>query len=470
MGVIPRALCEQAYRAAVQACSLERRVRAAFAEQDATTLAPGVYIDHPGVSVGPLRVEREKAKHVFAVAVGKGALAMARGFARVKRGIAVAPADDGRPMPPGWQVVVAAHPHPDERSERAGAAVRALVEDATDRDIVFALISGGASALIEQPRLPLDELAATARAVMHAGAPIADLNVVRTALSELKGGGLARACAARIVTLVASDVVGDPLDTIGSGPTIGPWLGPLESTRTASRVRSIGAIPSIGLAGASGATRAGGTGAVGGPGVPVDFGALREARRLAAVEILERHELAVPAVLRAPFAADVVTRNDRAEVIAPLASFAKAVAAQLARIRVIEPAVTEDVAVVASRVAALSGWCVAYGEPTLEVPAEHGEGGRAQHLALLLARAFRSTARSAFVAGSDGVDGPPPRARPAPAGAYVDGSTWDAIVAAGIDPAAALARCDAGTALAAAGALFAPGPTGINHADVILVG
>ncbi|MCW5801934.1 MAG: DUF4147 domain-containing protein [Deltaproteobacteria bacterium] len=470
MGVIPRALCEQAYRAAVQACSLEPRVRAAFAEQDATTLAPGVYIDHPGVSVGPLRVEREKAKHVFAVAVGKGALAMARGFARVKRGIAVAPADDGRPMPPGWQVVVAAHPHPDERSERAGAAVRALVEDATDRDIVFALISGGASALIEQPRLPLDELAATARAVMHAGAPIADLNVVRTALSELKGGGLARACAARIVTLVASDVVGDPLDTIGSGPTIGPWLGPLESTRTAPRVRSIGAIPSIGLAGASNATRAGGTGAVGGPGVPVDFGALREARRLAAVEILERHELAVPAVLRAPFAADVVTRNDRAEVIAPLASFAKAVAAQLARIRVIEPAVTDDVAVVAGRVAALSGWCVAYGEPTLEVPAEHGRGrpraapGAAprarvpQHRAQRIRRRQRRRRRPAAA-----------RVRPLRA-AYVDGSTWDAIVAAGIDPAAALARCDAGTALAAAGALFAPGPTGINHADVILVG
>ena len=71
------------------------------------------------------------------------------------------------------------------------------------------------------------------------------------------------------------------------------------------------------------------------------------------------------------------------------------------------------------------------------LPADHGEGGRAQQLALVLARELRRhVAGSAFVVGSDGIDGPAPRDRPAPAGAFVEHATWDAIAAAGIDPSA----------------------------------
>jgi hydroxypyruvate reductase len=106
----------------------------------------------------------------------------------------------------------------------------------------------------------------------------------------------------------------------------------------------------------------------------------------------------------------------------------------------------------------------------LRLPRRHGIGGRAQQLALVLARRLRGSERSALVVGTDGIDGPPPPDRPAPAGAWIDGATWDAIVAAGIDPAAALAVCDAGTALAAAGSLVVTGPSGINHADLVLLG
>jgi hydroxypyruvate reductase len=113
---------------------------------------------------------------------------------------------------------------------------------------------------------------------------------------------------------------------------------------------------------------------------------------------------------------------------------------------------------------------VAWGEPSVRVPTDHGEGGRAQQLALALARELRGAAIAAFVVSSDGVDGPPPRGRPAPAGAYVDHETWDAITAKGIDPQRALDRCDAGTALDAVGALVVTGPTGINHADVVVIG
>jgi hydroxypyruvate reductase len=116
------------------------------------------------------------------------------------------------------------------------------------------------------------------------------------------------------------------------------------------------------------------------------------------------------------------------------------------------------------------GVVVAWGEPTLRLPSPHGVGGRAQQLALVLARGLRGTPRSALVVGTDGIDGPPPPGRPSPAGAWVDGATWDAIAAAGLDPAAALAACDAGTALAAVGALVITGPSGINHADLVILG
>jgi hydroxypyruvate reductase len=316
-----------------------------------------------------------------------------------------------------------------------------------DTDVVLALISGGASALAELPIIALDDFVATIRGVMAAGAPIDELNAVRGALSAIKAGQLALAAAAPIATLAVSDVIGDPLAVIGSGPTVGPWLAS--------------------------------------PGVAVDDGAA--ARRARARAILERLGLPVPAVLAAgypssalwpPSPSPSIVRADRAAVIAPMASAAhaavRALAARGIAATLVEAPIAGEVAAVADALvaahAAAAGPIVAWGEPTLRVPAVHGAGGRAQQLALELAGRLRGSSRSAFVAGTDGIDGPPPRDRPAPAGAWVDGTTWDAITAAGRDPAAALAACDAGTALAAAGALVVTGATGINHADLAIVG
>jgi hydroxypyruvate reductase len=155
-------------------------------------------------------------------------------------------------------------------------------------------------------------------------------------------------------------------------------------------------------------------------------------------------------------------------------TFSRAAAAALAERgidahRIIAP-LSGDVGIAAVRLAAHPDPIVAWGEPTLRLPPDHGEGGRAQQLALELARLLAGTERCALVVGSDGIDGPAPAGRPAPAGAYVDGKTWDAIAKAGIDPNAALAHCNAGPALAAVGALVITGPTGINHADLVVLG
>ncbi|MEO8699756.1 MAG: DUF4147 domain-containing protein [Kofleriaceae bacterium] len=408
--MIERWRCENVFRQAVLACSPQRQVES-MREMLASTYAV--------------------ARETVGIAVGKAAAAMARGVGPVTRGLVVTPPGEVGVLPAGWTLRVAAHPHPDATSVAAGAEVRELVEQATDEDVVIALISGGASALIEQPLVPLAELAAVVARVMAVGASIGELNVVRKALSAIKGGRLAEDCGARIITLVASDVVDDDVATVGSGPTIGPWVAA--------------------------------------PGVPVDAGAAADHRRRLALEVLARAGIVAPAVLHAPIASHVITRRDTVHLVASMRQFARAVATQLNVPRLM-PAMTGSVDAVADRLVAEAAPCVAWGEPTLRVPEPHGEGGRAQHLALVLARNFAGSNWSAFVAGSDGIDGPAPRARPTPAGAYVDGSTWARIVAAGIDPGAALARCDAGTALAAVDALVVTGPTGVNYADIAIIG
>ena len=413
--MIDRALAEAVLRETIAACDPAARVRAALA--------------------APAARARLSGRRRLAFAIGKAALAMARGAGEVAVGIAVVPRGGAGALPAGWQAIEASHPVPDAASVAAGLAVEALVKTAGAGDVVIALMSGGASALVEVPRVPLDEFVATIRGVMAAGAAIDEINAVRGALSAIKAGQLALVSAAPVVTLAVSDVIGDPLAVIGSGPTIGPWT-------TA-------------------------------PGVAVDDGAA--ARRPRARAVLERHGLAVPGLLGEPLGAGRVTRSDYAAVIAPMASAAQAAVAALAARGVAarwrQAPIEGDVEAVAATLAAEPGGpIVAWGEPTLHVPEVHGDGGRAQQLALALARRLRGTPRTAFVVGTDGVDGPPPATRPAPAGAWVDGTTWDAVAAAGHDPAAALATCDAGTALATVGALVVTGATGINHADLVIIG
>jgi glycerate 2-kinase len=419
--MIDRAVAEAVIREVIAACDPATRVREALAEPEIAARLAG--------------------RRRFAIAVGKAAWAMARGAGEVVEGIAVGPAGAGGALPRGWRLLEAAHPEPDERSVAAGRALQALVQIPRERDVILALMSGGASALAELPRVPLDELVATIRGVMAAGAAIDEINAVRGALSAIKAGQLALAASAPIVTLAISDVIGDSLAVIGSGPTIGPWLeSPIDT---------------------------------------VEDGAAE--RRSRARAILERHGVAVPPGLAEEPVAEVrapaIRRADHAVVIAPMVSAAKtAIRALVARgitASLVEAPIAGDVAAVARALAARDAGgavMVAWGEPTLRVPPVHGTGGRAQQLALELAGRLRGTARGALVVGTDGIDGPPPPSRSAPAGAWVDGATWDRIVAAGHDPAAALAICDAGTVLDAVGALVVTGPSGINHADLVILG
>jgi hydroxypyruvate reductase len=335
----------------------------------------------------------------------------------------------------------------------AGQAVLAFASAARPADRHLVLLSGGASALCASPApgLTLADKDSVLRALMRAGATIAELNTVRKHLSALKGGRLAAALMAApgatrdattalptLLTLAVSDVQGDDPAIIGSGPTVPD---------------------------------------------PTTFGdALEVLRRHA---LIERLPPAVRQHLEAGVAgyisetpkpgrqgdstgayAVIATLDDALEAIAQAAASVGAPRV-LSLGRVLYGAVDAHAAQLAALLRQHRGEAplllVAGGEPVVRVSGE-GRGGRAQELALRLAVELEGESGiTVLVAGTDGRDGPTEAA-----GAFADGGTLARARKAGCDPRAALLRNDSNRALGAAGDLFTTGPTGTNVADVVV--
>lgn len=353
----------------------------------------------------PRRVVREACERLgtarprVIVAVGKAAGAMAAGAVDVFGacdGIVVTV--DGVSVPEtGLRLRRASHPEPDARSEAAGREVMAMMKRVPAGEVALVLVSGGASALCAVPRhgLALDEKVRRVREVMQAGAPIAELNRVRKELSAIKGGKLAALCPGRVVTLVVSDVPGDDVAVVGSGPTV--------------------------------------------PGKPGD-----EVHLVAGIDRFRRE--AAKSLSSSGDGVNFDNISDRSEVLEGDVA-----------------AVAMEIGAVARRLKEGEAW-VAGGEWTVKVTGK-GRGGRATHLALLAAIEIAGIdGMCVLVAGSDGNDGTGPWA-----GAVVDGETRARMVRAGVDEWLALATCDSGSALDVVGATIDGGPTGVNHADLVIV-
>jgi hydroxypyruvate reductase len=344
-------------------------------------------------------------------------------------------ASDASRLPRPLLARAGSHPVPNAASERGGRALLEAVRAAPRGGRVVALISGGASALVAVPApgLALADKAAACAAVMAAGAPIGELNAVRKHLSAIKGGRLAAASAAPVLTLVCSDVVGDDLATVGSGLTV-PDPTTFADARAVIEARcGMGAVP---RAVASHLARARDeTPKAARPG--------DRAELVAGTGLLV--DCAVAAARRRGLRAEVFGRGlvgDVAEVADLIARRAREAAARGAGLALI-----------------------AGGEPTIALPPKPGLGGRAQHLALMVAKRIRGLSGVAvLVAGSDGVDGATDAA-----GAVVEPGTWDAIAATGEDPDVALARFAVHRALDDVEALVVTGPTGVNHADLVVI-
>ena len=399
------------------------------------------------------RLPEPPATRLWLLALGKAAQPMAEAAVRQLAsrgrvpagGLIVAPTV--APVPhPALTVVAGDHPEPGAGSLAAAEAVGALAARVAPEDEVWVLLSGGTTSLIgaPEPGLAPADLKELYRLLLGSGLDIAAMNQVRKRFARWGGGKLARALApARVRLFIVSDVIGDDLAAIGSGPCV-------PDPATAGDVRAL-----LERAGLWTATP----------------DAMRQ--RLEKTQRGESPETPKPG--------DPMFEHITTELVASNRLALEAVARHAAELGLVPHLHPEPLAGEASdagaRIAATllshrgaaappGKHCLIWGgETTVTLGKSPGLGGRSQELALAAARALDGTpAPVALLAGgTDGRDGPTDAA-----GAIVDGATWQAIRATGRDPADHLARHDAYPALEAAGVLLKPGLTGTNVMDVVI--
>lgn len=385
-------------------------------------------------------------------AFGKAGAAMARGArralgGRLDGGVVVVPEALKDDVPSGFEVFGGGHPVPNRAGIEGAAAMADLAVSMREGDVLLVLVSGGGSALLTLPPagVDLDDLQRTTRDLLRAGATIGQLNAVRKHLDRLKGGRLARLAApARVVALVLSDVVGDPLDVIASGPvspdptTFADARGVLESYGLWTPERLAPAVRRHLDAGLHGRAEESP-----GPGDPcfdrTEVHVVGNNRRAAEAALAEAKNRGYR-----PLLLTTTLTGEAREVAKVLTSGAREIRASGQPVKA--PACL-----------------VAAGETTVTVTGD-GLGGRNQELALATALALEGEPGIlAACVGTDGIDGPTDAA-----GAMVDGGTVRRARAAGLDPDDHLLRNDAYRFFEPLGDLVITGPTGTNVMDLAL--
>lgn len=207
---------------------LHEILRAALAAADAAqALHAHVLRRGPSLAMAGRTIDLDACERVVVLAAGKAAAPMCRAAEeilgdRLTESLAVVPYGYGLDLK-RTEIIQAGHPVPDQAGIEAAQRMLGLAHGLGPRDLTLVLLSGGASALLPAPRPPLTlaHKQAATDLLLASGAAIGEINAVRKHLSTIKGGGLARALApAATATLAVSDVIGDPWDVIGSGPTV----------------------------------------------------------------------------------------------------------------------------------------------------------------------------------------------------------------------------------------------------------
>ena len=372
---------------------------------------------------------------VFLVAIGKAAWQMAHTAygilgGQICDGIVITKYGHVKGPIGSLRLREAGHPVPDENSFRATREAIDTVTGLRETDTVLFLISGGGSALFESPLVSPEELEDITRQLLACGADIVEMNTLRKRLSAVKGGRFAQLCSpASVYSIVLSDIIGDPLDMIASGPACADQSTCEQAVAIAQKYR-------LKLSDAA-----------------------RQLLRQETPKSLTNVETAVTGSVtqlctaaaaqceRLGFAPHILT--------ASLCCTARDAGSFLASIAQCHAKTDTPLAFIAG------------GETVVHLTGT-GLGGRNQELALAGAVGIRGLTNVAlFSVGSDGTDGPTDAA-----GGYVDGSTCDRLLAQGIRIDAVLGNNDAYRALQACGGLIFTGPTGtnVNDISVLLIG
>ena len=374
----------------------------------------------------------------FLVAIGKAAWQMAASACEalggeIDGGVVITKYGHARGEIPRVRVFEAGHPVPDGNTYAATEAALALTGGLTPLDEVIFLVSGGGSALFEKPRegVSAGDMADLNRALLECGASINEINTIRKRFSSVKGGRFASHCApGRIYQIILSDVLGDRLDSIASGPACADASGPGEAARIARRYN-------LRLS-------------------PVMTRYLEEEPSEAIVNV----ETAVTGSVRELCRAAGEAASRRGYRPYHLTTTLDCEAREAGRFAA---ALAREISGGASAFAAPCA--VILGGETVVRLRGGGVGGRSQELALAGAEGIRGLSGTVLLSGgSDGTDGPTDAA-----GGVADGRTWDEILESGADPAKLLEDNDSYHALKRARSLIVTGPTGTNVNDLTLL-
>lgn len=372
---------------------------------------------------------REFPGRVVVIAVGKAAWTMAdaavRSLARpVYRGVVITKYGHSRGEIPGCRCYEAGHPVPDENSFAATRQALAAVRDLEKEDTVLFLLSGGGSALFEDPLVSPEDLQDVTSKLLACGADIVEMNTIRKRLSAVKGGRFAQLCApGRVYSVILSDIVGDPVDSIASGPAY-------PDSSTCAQARAV--VEKYGLRFSKAV-----------------MGRLNEEtpKELSNVEtvitgsVRELCAAAADTCRALGYEARILTADLNGE-----ARDAGVWLGDLA----------EEHTADGKKLAFIAG-----GETVVHLTGK-GMGGRNQEIALSAAERIAGLDNVCiFSVGSDGTDGPTDAA-----GGIVDGGTKERLEALGISIPEVLSDNDAYHALAAVDGLIITGPTGTNVNDV----
>ena len=375
-----------------------------------------------------LKDYRPGAGKTLLVAAGKAAWQMAKAavdtLGQVDGGVVITKYGHVIGEIPGVVCYEAGHPVPDENSFAATKKALELVENRSAGDTVIFLLSGGGSALFELPLISGEELQDITRQLLASGADIVEMNTIRKRLSAVKGGRFALACApAKVLSIVLSDMLGDPLDRIASGPAY-------PDSSTCKQAKNIAAKYELKFS--------------------PDAEKLLDEETPKALHNVETHiNGSVRELCAAAAAAAQKLGYDPIILTDQLCCEAREAGSFLASILKSHFQSDRSLAFIA-------------GGETIVHLTGHGLGGRNQELALAAAPGIADIPGAAvFSVGSDGTDGPTDAA-----GGYVDGETCAALAERGISVFDMLRDNDAYHALQAVSGLIVTGPTGTNVNDV----